>query len=206
MKTIATTVALLAVLLLAGTAHAGLHFASSYQTNAPSSPTAVITINAAGGTYNPVGTVDFSGTGALQNAVLDVLWSPYTANANTNSGSGDLILWFGSISIPGGNSLFLSSVGVSEDGSSFVFETFNTSLGAGGPMAYHVHLNDFTIPPANRDQIVAARISFTYTSGVTFTLDGVSTPEPTTLALFGLGLLGLGGAAVRRRRRRAKAP
>ena len=54
------------------------------------------------------------------------------------------------------------------------------------------------------------RISLTYTtvgantSGTFFQVDAVSNPEPGTLALFGLGALGLGGFAWKKKRRTAR--
>jgi len=53
-------------------------------------------------------------------------------------------------------------------------------------------------------------ITFTLTNPVgtgvrsTLQIDAVANPEPTTIALFGLGLLGLGAVTRRRRRRRAQ--
>lgn len=45
----------------------------------------------------------------------------------------------------------------------------------------------------------AVFVQFVLTPGSTLTLDAISNPEPGTLALFGLGVLGLGGFAWKRR-------
>lgn len=199
MKKTTWVLAVLAVIFLPATAFAGLDFANSFQTGPGSSAGASITINASGGTWRPTGTVDFSGSSAFNTAVIDALWSNAQDATPQTPGTPDLILWFGSINV---GYLELTSVGVSENGSSFVTENFGSPIdGSYSNGRLPISFNDSIVSESNRDAIVAARFTFTYTSATTFTLDGVSTPEPTTFALFGLGLLGLGGAVVRRRRK-----
>lgn len=55
--------------------------------------------------------------------------------------------------------------------------------------------------------VVGLRVTFQLdnpgtTNRATIKIDAIANPEPGTLALFGLGVLGLGGAIARRRRRR----
>lgn len=199
MKMTTWVFAVLAVTLLPATAFAGLDFATSFATGPGSSAGASITINVTGGTWGPTGTVDFSGSSAFNTAVIDALWSEPQGAIPQTAGTPDLILWFGSINV---GYLELTSVGVSEDGTNFVTENFGNPIDASYANGrLPITFNDTIVGESNRDAIVSARLTFTYTSATTFTLDGVSTPEPTTFALFGLGLLGLGGAVVRRRRK-----
>lgn len=202
MKKTTWVLAVLAVIFLPATAFAGLDFANSFQTGPGSTGGTTVTINGSGGTYDPAGTVDFSGTGAFNTGVIDALWNGPVSAAPPTAGTPDLILYFGSINIGSGGALSLTSVGVSEDGTNFVTESFSSTISSAYANGkYAISFSDAQVPESSRDSIVAARFTFTFTSNTTFTLDGVSTPEPTTFALFGLGLLGLGGAVVRRRRR-----
>ncbi len=199
MKKTTLILAVLGVALLPATAFAdAFQFADSFAVGPGSSGSASITIHGSGGAYDPAGSVDVSGSGAFNSAVIDAQWdSPVSAALGP-----DLILWFGGITASQG-ALELTSVAVSEDGSTFSTQTFGSSISSSyANGSYLINFDDSMVPVSSRDQIVAARFTFTYLGSTTFNLDGVATvPEPTAFALFGLGLFGLGGAAVRRRRR-----
>lgn len=189
----------LGLLAFPAVSFAAFDFADSFQTG-PGQVGSTINF-AGGGSFNPAGIAQVSGALAVNTAVLDVIWNT-PVDAENPGGGPDLILWFGSISA---NSTFiLTSVGISEDGNTFLTESLGASITdafSGGK--YTISLDDGVIPPADRDDMVVARFTFNYASSTTFEIDGVSTPEPATIALVGLGLSAIGFAAVRRRRQAA---
>ncbi len=199
MKTVfGVTVVLVLSALLAVPATAGMEFATSFSD--PGLSTATISYSSSGGSYGPPGLVTVTGgTGApTYNAVLDFAYSP-PANFTT-LGSPEVVIWFGSIS----NSFLLTAVGISEDGgTTFTTQSFAQTIDSAFandrfPIALSTGLGG--IPLADRDEADVVRLSFSLGAGRSFVIDGVSTPEPGTLALFGLGLAALGGAFFRRRR------
>ena len=204
MKTLVTAfVLVMAFILTAGTASAGLHFADSFTTGPGSTPTTTMMINATGGIYDPVGSVDINGSAITNTSVLDVNWTTGTANMDSGGTTvADLVIWFGSVTSPG---LVLSAVSVSEDGTNFLQQTFGAFIDATtySNRPYRVFFDDATVLPSQRDKVIVARITFSFNNVSTINVDGVSTPEPGTFALFGLGLLGLGGAMWRRRKKKA---
>lgn len=198
MKT--AVIGLFVVLAFPAASFAAFDFADSFQTGPGT--TGGTTINfAGGGSFDPAGIAQISGAPGVNTAVIDVIWNTPVDGENPGGGP-DLIIWFGSIS--SNPALSLTSVGVSEDGNTFLTESFGASISdafSGGK--YTISLDDSVIPPGNRDDMVVARLTFAFAGGTTFEIDGVSTPEPATIGLVGLGLSAIGFAAVRRRKRAA---
>ncbi len=98
--------------------------------------------------------------------------------------------------------------------------TFSTGVMAGSyflqpfgtivlPVAAFVNTAGGTIAGFDPGTVTSLQIVFVDTPGgsgnVQFQVDRISNPEPGTLALFGLGALGLGGFAMRRRKARKAA-
>jgi len=195
----------IALLVVAGVAavpaSAGIEFASTFNDPGLSSAGTLIG-EIPGGSVDPAGLVTVtagSGLGPFS-AKLDYGFDP-NVDFNSDSLSNDIIIWFGSIS----GSTLLTSIGVSEDGgTTFTTESFAYFIDAsfsGTQYGVKFSTGPGGVPHLNRDHVDVVRLSFTVSPGSYFEIDGGSTPEPGTFALFGLGLFGLGGAVLRRRRR-----
>lgn len=96
-----------------------------------------------------------------------------------------------------------STDGGSSFGGNVVINRFLPSSGVAGAQAAAAYYITVGQPPLSA--IDAMRITYTAVGGAAqFWLAAVQNPEPGTLALFGLGVMGLGTVVIRRRRLRKK--
>lgn len=85
----------------------------------------------------------------------------------------------------------------------FSVYTINQALTAADSNSrLHVFIPPGIVAPADRDLVDQVVLQFSFAAGNTFGVNAVANPEPGTIALFGLGLLGLGGGVLRARRKR----
>ncbi len=128
---------------------------------------------------------------------------------DNKAGDYGLVIQFGTIVTPGGGTLLLQQVQFSEAGTplfSFAFGINRALTAADSDSTIFIDIPQGAIPGSQRDIVDVVRLQFVFSgSGTSFGINAVANPEPGTIALFGLGLLGLAGV-VRRRRRGAVAP
>ncbi len=123
-------------------------------------------------------------------------------------GDYDLVIQMGSVNVGAGGAIVLQQVQFSEFGSplfslGFGINQVLTAADANGLLL--IDIPEINIPADQRDLVDVVRITFSFTGvGTSFGINAVANPEPGTLALFGVGALGLVGL-VRRRRRAAAA-
>lgn len=216
------------VMVAAAPAHAGLDFTEEVSVQ---SYTDGITLNGtAAASFSPLTLPDGFETGSdrltvsltnpqasIQRVILDFTY--LTAFNGTNGfdysfangdGDYDLVIQLGSISLDtNGGALSLDQVSFSEGQSGGFSNIYAFNLGltaADSGSVLFLDIPESAIPVSQRDVVDVVRLEFTLLGANTqFGLNAVANPEPGTIALFGLGLLGLAGA-VRRRRRTAAAP
>src|SRR5438034_134349 len=123
---------------------------------------------------------------------------------STSAAAAALLLCFGATSY--GEFVYASSTDDSRSGVS------NSNLANGnGAQDYYLTANKHSFePPAPfaAQNYAFVILHFTLSDNSTLSIDAASNPEPGTIALFGVGALGLAGFAVKRRRARlvAKRP
>jgi hypothetical protein len=125
----------------------------------------------------------------------------------------NMIVEFGSINIGQTGYAELQSVSFSEVGSAafsqehavnqVLRDSTQPSINFSNQRLY---INTSTIPVDQRDYVDAVQLTFIVLGGSTTSINirAVVNPEPGTLALFGMGLVGLGGAVHWRRKAKAR--
>jgi hypothetical protein len=147
------------------------------------------------------------------NFVVNVTSGPFTGDFQNGSFSYDS----GSVVAGGSNSAsgLLTAFNFTFNGTTYDASTANTGLlkfDATGKLtsflissscpvcAFSAGTDNFTLYPGSLGFLYSTATSADYGVGdVTYSLAGVSVPEPGTLGLFGFGLMLLGGVAMRRR-------
>lgn len=127
----------------------------------------------------------------------------------------NMVIQFGTVTIPTNTTLKLQSVGFEENGSG-TFASWNTNTFITAAMTdglLFLLVDPSAVPASLRDSVTTVRLDFILTIGTgataapSFGINAVVNPEPGTMALFGLGLVGLAGAVrARRKSRVARAP
>ncbi len=126
----------------------------------------------------------------------------------------NMAIQFGDITVGAGGALMLSEITFSEAlsptsfGSIYSINRLLTSADSNSLLFIKIPTVDTgsgAIPLSERDTVRAVQLQFIFSGpGTQFGIDAVVNPEPATLALFGFGAAGLGGAIAVRRRRAAK--
>jgi hypothetical protein len=160
------------------------------------------------GTFAPASaaTVDFGYTGMTTNGFFGFKYANYDTTV-ANPGY-NMIVQFGTIT----GTVALNTITFVEAGSSiFTPYSLNQTLtAADSGRRLHIFIPSTgvgSIPLSERDFVQAVRLAFTFSNGSasSVAIQAVANPEPGTIALFGLGLVGLAGAVRARRRSRARA-
>src|SRR6188768_50582 len=177
----------------------------------------------AGGTFTDAASTPANITGAPDNTYLVLthtsgnLLATWTINAALSQGLTDIGATFTFYKDPASNmgvSNMAQIVLTDSNGNTATLST-NLSMSTGtGPYSISTVFSAYTLNNVSGTFTAANvnAVSFTFAVGATgsktFGLDAVDvidTPEPSTIALFGLGLAGLGGGLLRRRRARRAA-
>lgn len=166
---------------------------------------AVVSSNLAPASVNPTtGAVEFQYTGA----------NGYTqARYDTTSGSPGytMVVEFGAINV-GGTFASLQSIEFKDtiSGYATIYNVNQALTNADSNRRFLIFVPS-AVPPgvalSDRDLVTAVRLTFLFNGGSATSIDvkAVANPEPGTIALFGLGGLGLLGAARARRKKRLAA-
>lgn len=155
-----------------------------------------------------------SGSALIDTAVLQFDYtgafeSRIAAKYDTLAGNGTytMVIQMGSITVAAGSTLQLTGIGFREFGA-IGYLTYNPVLVLDSTFSNQLLFINVPVGPGginltDRDLVQSVQLTFNFTggSGTSFHVDAVANPEPGTLALFGLGLLGLAGVARSRRRR-----
>jgi hypothetical protein len=119
-----------------------------------------------------------------------------------------MVVQFGAISIAPGGRAFLENIFFSEPGSGFgPFNNVHLDLALLSNARVFIKIDPAQVAPGSRDLVNVVRLQFNFTQGTgvtTVDVRAVVNPEPGTVALFGLGLMGLVGAVGMRRRPRTR--
>ena len=119
----------------------------------------------------------------------------------------------GTVTLGAGGSLTLHEIGFQQLGSTG-FSSYLASItitAADSGQRLYIPIPNMLVggvPFADRNLVDLVRLEFLFTggSGTSVGINAVVNPEPGTVALFALGLLGLAGVVRSRRRRRAAEP
>ncbi len=227
------TVALLAVLAFAAPARAGLDFTDTATAAGGSGAVRFNGGGIGTSTVLPYGFAAPGANRMFVTAVLGTpAGSPLSANINfsytgLNDGivaarydtvQGDpaytMIVQMGTITVAPGAELRLAGITFREPGSGFlsIYSIDQLLTSADSDRLLHILIPSAAtpmgfVPLSERDLVEAVQLQFTFTggAGTSFGINAVVNPEPGTIALFGLGLAGLGGTALVRRKRRLAA-
>jgi hypothetical protein len=156
--------------------------------------------NASGSIVPTLARVVFSYTGGFD-GIVAADWSVDHGDPAYN-----MVVEFGTITIGAGGAASLQAIEFDE-GSGFspsAIWNINQSLtAADSNLPLHINVPSSVIALTSRDLVQAVRLTFLFTggSGTSIDVTAVVNPEPGTMALFGLGLVGM-AAAVRARRKK----
>lgn len=163
--------------------------------------TTAVTLASTGAFAPTIGaSVDFSYNGVFQKP----LYANYDSSVATPPYN--MVVEFGTIT----GTVLLQTITFAETGSAlFTPYSVNQVLtSANSNSRLHIFIPAASIPLSERDLAQAVRLQFGFTIGApsSVAINAVVNPEPGTVALFGIGLLGLAGAVRARRRNRKLAP
>ncbi len=217
-------VAAAAVMMAAAPARAGLDFTDEV---AVQSATDGVQLNGTpAGSFSPLTLPDGFEGGAdrltvslsspiapIQRVVLDFTYDDafngttgFDYSYANGDGDYDLVVQLGTITLDGnGGALSLDGISFREGVTGVFSDTYaiNQNLTAlDGNKVLYIDIPESAIAVSQRDVVDLVRLEFTMLGPNTqFGISAVANPEPTTIALFGLGLLGLAGAVRRRKKR-----
>ena len=206
------------VMLAAAPAWAGLDFTEEVDVH---TATDGITLNGtAAGSFSPLTLADGFESGSdrltvslsnpqatIQRVALDFTYlsaSVYDYSFANGDGDYDLVIQLGSITLDQqGGSISLDQVSFRNRDTGDFSDTYglNLTLDNLGNQVLFIDIPESNIAVSQRDPVDVVRLEFTILGAASqFGINAVANPEPGTIALFGLGLIGLAGAVRRRRR------